>query len=119
MYTLNQQKTLFYRYAKRNISFSAYHACVVQFIALLSNNFLGIYTLFVIQFYRSELKVSFQEKNIVQNIINTKLEVPGGYITTCFRAQYTSHTWCRQYKSKKQLSNYFLLKPVFQIRYRR
>ena len=98
MYTLNQQKTLFYRYAKSNISFFASHTSVVQFIALLLINFRGIYTLFVIQCDRSEWKVSFQEKKMVQNIINTKLEVPGGYIATCFRAQYTSHTWRRQYK---------------------
>ena len=44
------------------------------------------------------VKSLISRKKMVQNIINTKLEVPGGYITTCFRAQYTSHTWCRQYK---------------------
>ena len=43
------------------------------------------------------------------------MEVPEGYIATYSRAQYTSHTWCRQYKTKKTT----IEKRVFQIRYRR
>ena len=56
--------------------------------------------------WQAWVKSLISRNKIVQNIINTTLEVPGGYITTCFCAQYTSHTWCRQYKSKKQLLNF-------------
>ena len=43
------KKTLIYRNAKRNITFSASHTCIVKPNVQMLVNFFGIWTLFLIQ----------------------------------------------------------------------